>query len=159
VEVLGPPRFAPVVRNAAEVLRRLGYRAHARVMPLQHYYPYIDDSRHHTQVMFFNWSDDYPTPSSFFESMSCASFVPNSAANLNPSQFCDHALDTGVTAALAAHGADANAQWAALDRKLLAAAPAVPLFSRRVLMLVSDRVGNAQLHEVMGPLLDQFWVR
>jgi peptide/nickel transport system substrate-binding protein len=159
VEVLGPPRFASVARYAAKVLQRLGYRAHARVIALERYYPYIDDSRHHTQVMFFNWSDDYPTPSSFFEPFSCANFVPNSAANLNPSQFCDHALDAGVTAALAAHGADANAQWAALDRKLLAAAPAVPLFSRRMLLLVSDRVGNAQLNPTLGPLLDQFWVR
>ena len=58
-----------------------------------------------------------------------------------------------------AHGADANARWAALDRKLLAASPAVPLFSRRMLLLVSDRVGNAQLHQTLGPLLDQFWVR
>jgi len=26
-------------------------------------------------------------------------------------------------------------------------------------MLVSDRVGNAQVHQQLGPLLDQFWVR
>jgi hypothetical protein len=62
-------------------------------------------------------------------------------------------------AAIAARGTDANARWAALDRRVMAAAPWVPLFSRRGLLLVSDRVGNAQTHQVLGPLLDQFWVR
>ena len=41
----------------------------------------------------------------------------------------------------------------------MAAAPAIPLFNRRSLLLVSDRVGNAQTHPELGPLLDQFWVR
>jgi hypothetical protein len=41
----------------------------------------------------------------------------------------------------------------------MAAAPTIPLFSRRALLLVAHRVGNAQMHQVLGPLLDQFWVR
>jgi peptide/nickel transport system substrate-binding protein len=160
VEVFGPPKFAPIVRYAREVLERLGYRARVRVIsPVDDYYAYINDLRHHAQVMFFNWYDEFPTASSFFESLSCAVLVPASASNLNPAQFCDHGLDAGVTDALAARGADANTRWAALDQRLLAAAPAVPLFSRRMLLLVSDRVGNAQLHQTIGPLLDQFWVR
>ena len=68
-------------------------------------------------------------------------------------------MDAGVRRRLAAHGTEANARWAALDRRVLAAAPAVPLFNRRSLLLVSDRVGNAQMHQQLGPLLDQFWVR
>jgi hypothetical protein len=42
---------------------------------------------------------------------------------------------------------------------VLTAAPLIPLFIRRTLLLVSDRVGNAQTHQELGPLLDQFWVR
>ena len=68
-------------------------------------------------------------------------------------------VSDGYHAALAARGTEANARWAELDRQVLAAAPAVPLFTRRNLMLVSDRVGNAQVHQQLGPLLDQFWVR
>jgi ABC-type oligopeptide transport system substrate-binding subunit len=82
-----------------------------------------------------------------------------SSANGNVSQFCDRAIDAAADAATAAQGADANARWAALDHRLLAAAPAVPLFSQRSVMLLSDRVGNAQMHPELGPLLDQFWVR
>jgi hypothetical protein len=42
---------------------------------------------------------------------------------------------------------------------VLAASPAIPVFNRRTLLLVSDRLGNAQMHQELGPLLDQFWVR
>ena len=160
VEVLGPPKFAPVVRYAREVLEQLGYRARVRVIsPVDAYYAYINDLRHHAQVMFFNWYGAFPTPTTFFEPLGCAHLLRASSNNENPAGFCDHGLDAGVTAALAAHGADANARWAGLDQQFLAAAPAVPLFSRRMLLLVSDRVGNAQLHQTIGPLLDQFWVR
>ena len=83
----------------------------------------------------------------------------SSSDNVNPSQFCDRAVDAGYDAALAAGGPDANVRWADLDRRVLAAAPVVPLFTRRSLMLLSERVGNAQMHQALGPLLDQFWVR
>ncbi len=85
--------------------------------------------------------------------------VRGSLANQNLSQFCVHAVDAGYYAALAAHGTEANARWAALDRQVMAAAPTIPLFNRRAMLLASDRVGNAQLHVLLGPLLDQFWVR
>ena len=78
---------------------------------------------------------------------------------VNPSQFCDDATDAREAAALAVDGTEANARWAALDRRLMAAAPAIPLFNRPSLLLVSDRVGNAETHAELGPLLDQIWVR
>jgi peptide/nickel transport system substrate-binding protein len=99
------------------------------------------------------------TASSFFEPFSCDQFVPASGDSENIAEFCDPAVDSGRDAALAAQGAQANARWAALERRVLASAPAVPLFNPRNLMLVSDRVGNVQIHPGLGPLLDQLWVR
>lgn len=128
-------------------------------MPLPAYFDYVNDSRHHAQVGLSGWIDDFLTPSSFFEAFTCASFIPSSLLNVNESQFCDRGLDDAYAAALAARGTDANARWAALDRRVLAASPAIPLFNRRTLLLVSDRLGNAQMHQELGPLLDQFWVR
>jgi peptide/nickel transport system substrate-binding protein len=153
-------RYVPVVRYAGGVLRRLGYRVHIRVLsdPAR-YFPYVNDSRHHAQVGFTGWIADFLYPSSFFDPFICRHLVRNSGDNNNTSQFCDHTVDAGYDAALGARGTEANARWAALDRRLLAAAPAVPLFNRRTLVLVSDRVGNAQTHQELGPLLDQFWVR
>jgi hypothetical protein len=40
-------------------------------------------------------------------------------------------VDAGYDAALAARGVEANARWAALDRRVSAASPAIPLFNRR----------------------------
>jgi peptide/nickel transport system substrate-binding protein len=155
-------RYAPVMRYTGEVLRRLGYRVRVRLVSgpnPDRYFQYVADSRHHAQVGFYGWIDDFLTPSSFFDPFSCGQFVGGSSANLNASEFCDRGVDSGRDAALAASGAEADARWAALDRRVVAASPAVPLVTDRSLMLVSDRVGNAQMHPALGPLLDQFWVR
>src|SRR3954447_3815770 len=159
VQVWGFPKYAAVTRYAGEVLRRLGYRVRVRIIPLPAYFDYVSDSRHHAQVGFVGWIDDFLTPSSFFAPFRCAELVPDSVTNANPSEFCDRGLDAAYAAALAARGTDANARWAALDRRVLAASPTVPVFNRRTLLLVSDRLGNAQMHQELGPLLDQFWVR
>jgi peptide/nickel transport system substrate-binding protein len=160
VQVSGFQKFAAVTRYAGEVLRRLGYRVRVRVFPdPRSYFDYVNDSRHHAQVGLSGWIADFLTPSNFFEPFRCVQFVPYSSTNTNISQFCDRTVDAAYDAAVAARGKDANARWAALDRQVVAAAPAVPLFNGRTLLLVSDRVGNAQLHGQLGPLLDQFWVR
>jgi peptide/nickel transport system substrate-binding protein len=153
-------RYVSVVRYAGEVLRRLGYRVRVRLLAdSNRYFAYVNDSRHHVQVGFTGWIADFLNASSFFDPFTCSQLVRNSSANNNTSQFCERAVDAGYDAALSARGTAANARWAALDRRVLAAAPAVPLFNRRTLLLLSDRVGNAQTHQELGPLLDQFWVR
>jgi peptide/nickel transport system substrate-binding protein len=160
VQVWAWGRYRRVIRYAGSVLRDLGYRVRIRVVPdVTHYFHYVNNTRHHVQVGFYGLFADFLTPSSFFDPFTCSHVVRNSSDNLNPSQFCDRAVDAGYHAALAARGPEANARWAELDRRVLAAAPAVPLFTRRSLMLLSDRVGNAQMHQALGPLLDQFWVR
>jgi peptide/nickel transport system substrate-binding protein len=160
VRVWGLPKYAAVARYTGEVLRQLGYRARVHVFSdPQSFFNYVNDSRHRAQVGFTGWIGDFLTASSFFEPFTCAAFIRNSAANENISEFCDPAFDADYAAALAAQGPEANARWAALDRRLVAASPAIPLFNRRTVMLVSDRVGNAQIHLELGPLLDQFWVR
>ncbi len=159
VQLWGLPKYAAVDRYAGDVLRRLGYRVRVHVLPLASFFDYVNDSRHHAQVGLSGWIADFLTPSTFFDPFRCAQFVPNTVNNANTSQFCDHAVDAAYDAALAARGAEANARWAALDRQVAIASPAIPLFNRRTMLLVSDRVGNAQMHAALGPLLDQFWVR
>jgi YVTN family beta-propeller protein len=160
VQVWGWTRYLRVIRYAGSVLRHLGYRVRIRAVPdVAHYFHYVNDTSHHVQVGFYGWFADFLTPSGFFDPFICSRLVRNSRTNYNPSQFCDQAVDAGYHAALAARGTEANARWADLDRRVLRAAPVVPLFTRRSLMLVSDRVGNAQMHQTLGPLLDQFWVR
>ena len=160
VQLMAPPKYAAVVQYAGGVLRRLGYRVRVRVFQdPNRYFDYVSDTKHHVQAGFTPWLTDFLTPSNFFDPLSCTYLLQHSIHNANYARFCDPAIDAAHAAAVAARGTDANARWAALDRRVMAAAPWVPLFSRRGLLLVSDRVGNAQTHQVLGPLLDQFWVR
>jgi len=144
--------------RSSGVLSRTSRTFWVRARPSQ-YFNYINDTRHRVQVGFYGWIADFLSSATFFDPFTCVHLTRNSSDNLNPSQICDHAVEARYHAALAARDTEANARWAELDRQVLAAAPAVPLFTRRDLMLVSDRVGNAQVHQQLGPLLDQFWVR
>jgi YVTN family beta-propeller protein len=149
--------LAPVVRYAARMLRELGYRARARLMPdINGHFEFVNDSRNHAQIGFYGWIADYLTPSSFIEwPFTCRRLVPRSSTNLNASQFCDAKVDRAFDRAYAA---GPGGDWTAVEREILRSAPAVPLISRRAILLVSDRVGNVEQHGQLGPLLDQFWV-
>jgi peptide/nickel transport system substrate-binding protein len=82
-----------------------------------------------------------------------------------PQDFCDRALDARITHALRseasvdpAERAAAEAEWAAIDRAIVDAAPAVIPFNVQNVDFVSRRVGNIQHHRVQGLLLDQLWL-
>jgi ABC-type transport system substrate-binding protein/DNA-binding SARP family transcriptional activator len=160
VRVWGFPSYAAVTRYAGEVLRRMGYRVRVRVFAdPDRYFASLTGSGRGPQVGLNYWEADFATPSKFFLPFNCGLLRRDPHDTVNPGQFCDHAVDAGYDAALAAQGTDANARWAALDRRVLAAAPVIPLFNDRTVMLLSDRVGDAPTHELLGPLLDQFWLR
>ncbi len=66
----------------ARLLRSLGYRTSVKVIDDSSYFARAADSRSKAQIGIFPWSSDYPAASGFFEAvLSCASFVPASAAN------------------------------------------------------------------------------
>jgi peptide/nickel transport system substrate-binding protein len=150
-----------LVAYLRSVLRRLGYRARVHLLPGgAEYFTFVADSRNHVQLGLTAWVADFLSPSTFFQSnFTCRGLLPRSGANGNLSQFCDPRVDAAFDRAIAAQGPDANRRWAALDRYVAGAAPAVPLTTRRASVLVADRVGNVQQHLQLGPLLDQLWVR
>ena len=150
-----------IVRYSARVLRRLGYRARARFQPgIGSYFGFILDPRNAIQAGYAGWVADFLTSSNFIApSFSCDPLALRGASTFNPSQFCDSQLDALVQRAVAMEGPSANELWAEADRRVVEAAPIVPLVNRRSVLLVSDRVGNVQQHLQLGPLLDQLWVR
>ncbi|MGH2714081.1 MAG: ABC transporter substrate-binding protein [Thermoleophilaceae bacterium] len=155
----GPP--ADIARYTRGVLGRLGYTARVRIAAdVGAHFAQVADSRTAAQVGVTGWVADFLSPSSFFGPLfSCRQLAPRSPANTNLSQFCDPAADDLLRRAVGAGGAEAAGLWSALDRRIARAAPSVPLYNRREMLLVSGRVGNVQQHIYLGSLLDQFWVR
>jgi peptide/nickel transport system substrate-binding protein len=162
IVVLTVARKPEVGHYFTGLLDRLGYRASLRVLP---FFPEGDPGtygsairRPHAQLAISGFLADYASPSTFIQTLfSCGPGASPSPNNL--SRYCDSALDQQVEHALDAQGAEANARWIAIDRRLTKLAPTVPLTNRRSVDFVSKRVGNVQHHLQGYTLLDQMWVR
>ena len=88
--------------------------------------------------------------------------MPRSGDNQNFSQFCDRGADDLMRRANALQTTDpraADVLWARAERRVLSAAPAIPLVNLLTTDLVSTRVRNDQYHPQWGLLLDQVSVR
>jgi ABC-type transport system substrate-binding protein len=150
VVIWGYRAKAPVLRYLASVLRTLGYRASARILPDYTSYKDAVAATGPVQAGIEGWLADNGAASAFLWPVTCGQ---------NPSRFCDAGLEAAVARAKAARGPAADALWHDVYARADAAAPIVPLLNRRTLTLVSERVGGYQDHPLWGPLLDQIWVR
>jgi hypothetical protein len=158
--VFGSARQA--IRAAVELQTR--FRAPDSGFPLGvGIFSLVADSSARVQMGPVGWFADIPAASNFVaQLLSCASFLPASPENLNYSEFCDRRVEAAIDRARRAHARDPRAGgelWAAADRALMEAAPAVPFANLRSVALVSERVGNYQYRPLVGTLLDQLWVR
>jgi peptide/nickel transport system substrate-binding protein len=157
----------PVVttgRYIVSVLDQIGYRASLRVLgDYTSYDRAAYDSRSRTQVSWFGWYTDFPTPSDMIGPLlTCRSFIPASMANLNGAEFCDPAIDAQVTHALMLQPSApdaADALWARVDREITDQAPWVPIYNPLSTVLLAPRVGNYQFDPNYLLLIDQLWVR
>jgi peptide/nickel transport system substrate-binding protein len=158
VVVWAPTSRSVVGRYFVDLLDDLGFRPSLRVMAD---YPYIEMLREpgtRAQIGLQTWVDDYLAASNFIEPhFGC---VPRAARPAwNFSYFCNSAVTRGIREALGAEGAAAAEHWAAVDRRLVDLAPAVPLTTHRDLVFVSKRVGNVEHHLQWFTMFDQLWVR
>src|SRR5262249_35004746 len=97
-----------VAGYAAQVLRDLGYHVQVRERgDYGSYYDYVRDPTHHAQIGVAGWIGDYLTATSFFFPFSCTDPADNY------SRFCDHGIESGRAAALAASGPADDGRWAA----------------------------------------------
>ena len=151
-------------RYVVSVLTRLGYRASMKVIPnASSDLGVLGDSSKRPQIGWFNWLQDYPTPSNFFDVLlSCRSFVPRSPSNLNAAEFCDRQIDAQAARASALRATEpaaAGELWSRIDRELADRAPWVPVYNLRTVTVLGARVGNYKYHPFWNVLLDQLWVR
>jgi peptide/nickel transport system substrate-binding protein len=147
-----------------DLLTKLGYRATLKVLNTNAFVGYVSNSSSKAQAFGYAWFQDYPAASDFINNQfACSSFTPRSTANINFSEYCDHAVDAGISKAFALEAAGnqtaANTEWASLDRQITNAAPWVPLFTPKLVDFVSKRVGNYQFNPLWYFLVDQAWVR
>ena len=155
--------FGDVTPPLVRALQRLGYRTTVRKEPGPRYFDRVGDSSKRAQAGLFPWFADYPTPSNFFLPLfSCRSFIEHSKNNGNLAEFCDPRTDALMRRATELQASDplaADASWARVERRVLAAAPAIPLTNPIDSHLVSARVRNDQYNPQLGFLADQAWVR
>jgi peptide/nickel transport system substrate-binding protein len=147
---------------AIPLLRQLGYRARAKHIAQDSYYPRVGDSRLKVQAGVQSWGADYPAPWDFVFLVSCRTLVRNTPNNPNFSQFCDPQIDRQITRARALESTDpatSSLLWSRIDRELVDQAPVVPLVNPKQVDFLSQRVGNYQYNPQWGDLLDQLWVR
>jgi peptide/nickel transport system substrate-binding protein len=143
-------------------LRRLGYRARLRIVSDTVFQRDVGKGSMHAQVVSGGWGADYPTASDFIElKLSCRQYKPQSEFNNNIG-FCDPAVDRQIDRAIAlqvSRPAEANAQWAKIDRELTARAVWLATVTPKTSDFVSKRVSNYEFHPLWGLLVDQLWVR
>jgi peptide/nickel transport system substrate-binding protein len=163
VPYLDAPPWKATVQRFVELLSSLGYRASAQAVTGTDYFQYVSDSRHRVQAGLMGWGADYPSASTFLDTLlSCSSFRPASPDNVNYGQFCDRTIDAQIRTALRQQTDDAGSAsttWTAVDHAVTDAAPVIPFSHATRNDLVGRRVGNYQSNPQLGLLLAQLWVR
>jgi peptide/nickel transport system substrate-binding protein len=150
------------------LLNRLGYRATLHEIPITNdptgYFQQLSDSRTRAQIGQEYWGGDFPVASNFYAAnLSCRSFLPaNPTANGNPSEYCNPHVDQLAAEALTTQATDpatARQRWAQVYKTITDDAPWIPTVTPRYSALVSNRLGNYQHNALLGPLLDQMWIK
>jgi YVTN family beta-propeller protein len=167
VTVWVPTNEAVNGRFVVRLLDSLGFKARLKsIRPFPNIGPYFGhvlDPSTRSQIGFYGWGADFPSVTGFLQPLtSCTGFSRNPAANQDPSEFCDPAVDRLLAAAARAQSenpAAAPTLWQRAEREVLAQSPLVPTANRQDVTFVAKRVGNYQHHPQWGVLLDQLWVK
>jgi peptide/nickel transport system substrate-binding protein len=139
-----------VVPYVAAVLRGLGYRARAQLVPTGQFFGYPAIlSRQIMAVGTLGF-----TPHQFF--------ALNFVCSIRVHFFCNHRLDQTIDRAEALEATDTLAAarlWAKADRQLVDEAALVPTVNSHELDFFSKRVRNYEANPTLGLIADQVWLR
>jgi peptide/nickel transport system substrate-binding protein len=141
-----------VVRYTARVLRELGYRARARLVPDSYYRKASPHTWHAMQMVTVGEEDSYP--GSFFSYLGCG--------REDQGWFCDPRLDDKVIRAGTLDATDrraANILWTKVDHEIVDRALALPLVNQHTGDFVSKRVRGYYADPLLGLIVDQVSVR
>jgi peptide/nickel transport system substrate-binding protein len=145
------------------LLNQLGYKAQLQALSPDIQYPYCQNSKNKVQFCWSSWYQDYPAASDFLNVLlGCASFVPNSNASPNLSEFCDKGIQAQMDQALQQGITDpsgANQKWEAIDKAVTDQAPWVSMFNPKYIDFLSKRVKGYQFSPQWYFLLAQASVK
>jgi YVTN family beta-propeller protein len=149
------PSRAAATREVVAALKRLGYRAHVRVVATQttSYFHKVRDRKTRWQAAMYGLISPWASPpSSYLKYLTCG------ATSWNLGSFCNRRIDARIKRALRIQASDPDASvrlWVRIERELVDQAPWVALYTPTWAEFVSKRVGNYQ----GSGLLEQLWVR
>ena len=129
--------------------RKLGYRASFRTVTD----PASGPPTTRPQLGLWGWGAISAAPYAF------AAPLVACGTSTNNSHFCDPKLDALMPEAENARGVSSLELWRQVEAGIARNAPIVPLFNPGSVSLAARRVGNWQHNPILGPLLDQMWVR
>jgi peptide/nickel transport system substrate-binding protein len=139
-----------VVPYVVAVLRELGYRARARLVPTSQLFAFpAIRSRQILPVGNLGF-----TPHQFF--------ALNFTCLVKTHFFCNHQIDQVADRAQALEATDpltAGRLWASVDRQLVDQAALVPFVNKHELDFFSKRVHNYEANPSFGLIADQAWLR
>jgi peptide/nickel transport system substrate-binding protein len=136
------PGDRPFTKYLVSVLRKLGFRAHERVVPASEYWSTLADPSTKAQIGFANWLQDYPHPLDWFGVL-LDGRQTTGARNDNYAYF-DSPSVTREIESLTRHPnltRPVNARWRHLDRRvMLRQAPWAPFLNSVGVDFFSARV-------------------
>jgi YVTN family beta-propeller protein len=166
VTVWSTPEHAPALRRVVSTLVDLGYRhAHLAIFhkSLDEYFGFVADPRNKVQAGFDGFLNSDATAANLLDAWRCSAYRPaDPDNNVNHAGFCDPTYDRLLDRARQVESssiAAANTLWEQADRRLVDAAPWIPLVTPTWIDVTSTRVHNFKRSPVLGVLLDQMWLR
>jgi peptide/nickel transport system substrate-binding protein len=129
------------VEYLAGVLGEIGFEVTLKIINADNYFTVIgNESTPNLDIGFANWFAEYPNPNSFFQPMFTeAGITPTNATNL--ARFADPAVDDKIEKlAEEAVGSRQEAEYAALDREVMEAAPWAPYGTSTAATFVSSSI-------------------
>jgi peptide/nickel transport system substrate-binding protein len=145
------------------VLNSIGYKATVKPISGNIFFTYAQNTKNKVQINVQQWYQDYPAASDFLNILlGCGSYIPNSNASPNISEFCVKPIQAQMDAALKQGITDpsgANTKWAAVDKAVTDQAPWVSMFNPKYLNFVSKRVKGFQFSPQWYFLIDQASVK
>jgi peptide/nickel transport system substrate-binding protein len=145
------------------LLNSIGYKAQPQFLSADIQYPFCQNSKNKIQFCFSSWYQDYPAASDFLNVLlGCSSYIPNSNASPNISEFCvpgiQHQMNTALKQGITDPGT-ANTTWAQVDKVVTDQAPWVAMFNPKYVNFVSKRVKGFIFSPQWYFLIDQASVK